>query len=90
MVINIVMLFCKELRHSHLNIVVVSTVFMRYATFSSSAIHFLCDSISLADSNSREGKGSVGGAVGGVISSLIVVSLIVLVVISGLWWWRKR
>ena len=26
-----VMLFCKELRHSHLNIVVVSTVFMRYA-----------------------------------------------------------
>ena len=63
---------------------------MRYAEFSSSASHFLCDSIYFAGSTSREGKGSVGGAVGGVISSLIVVLLIVLVAISGLWWWRKR
>jgi len=78
------------MRHSHLNIVVVATVFMRRAKFSSSANHFLCDFVSLAGSNSREGKGNVGGAVGGIISSLTVVSLIVSVVISGLWWWKKR
>ena len=47
-------------------------------------------SVSLAGSNSQEGKGSVGGAVGGVTTSFIVVSLIALVAISGLWWWRKR
>ena len=67
-------------------LVMVATVFKRYAVF----FQYMTFSVSLAGSNSREGKGSVGGTVGGAISSLIVVSLIVLVVISGLWWWMKR